>query len=498
MTTWLISRHEGAAAWAKAKGLIDDSAKLVADLKLATLQPDDVVIGNLPAHLAAEVCELGAHYHHLKIDLEMTQRGMELSRDELERAGASIVPYRVEATPSLRGPRGKVLQVCVVSGEGLPNYLPMQVEGLKPNVVVLLASGVMARKADTLARAMEQTRLSKPTIRVDLPDHDVNAIIRYGRELATRLAAEYPNYRLLLNLTGGNKLIALGLFQGMRSRFEIFYCDTAHDRLEWVSPPDRGVQALDHGLLNLERYLSVQGLSAEPSNPSLPSEDMRHMARYLADQAAYLSVDFFRRLNNAAKAHDPRGHSSYSPTLNLTDQPGSQGIERQAAEKLLTSGFLVKSGDAYSVPKEEPKWSFLAGGWLEVYCAVVALALEREGLNRKRWGINVKVQPSNSLHQRTLQELDAVIVHRNRMLVIECKTGQQLDKRDGLSQQSILNRLEVVGDQVAGSFATRFLLATTDDFDNAVIDRAARYRIRLVGKSQLRDLEGTVREWMNP
>lgn len=94
MTTWFISRHPGAVEWARRRGLAVD--QYGAHLDPAQIQPGDTVIGSLPVNLAAAVCERGARYLHLSLELPAALRGQELSADQLEDLGAEVQEYRVE------------------------------------------------------------------------------------------------------------------------------------------------------------------------------------------------------------------------------------------------------------------------------------------------------------------------------------------------------------------------------------------------------------------
>jgi CRISPR-associated protein Csx16 len=58
MTTFFVSRHPGASAWAACQGLAVD--RLVAHLDPAEVGAGDTVIGTLPVNLAAAVCGKGA------------------------------------------------------------------------------------------------------------------------------------------------------------------------------------------------------------------------------------------------------------------------------------------------------------------------------------------------------------------------------------------------------------------------------------------------------
>lgn len=95
MTTFFVTRHPGAIEWAQRRGLAVD--RQLAHLDPAMVAPGDTVIGILPIHLAARVCERGARYLSLSLDLPPEARGRELSADELDTYGARLEPYVVQA-----------------------------------------------------------------------------------------------------------------------------------------------------------------------------------------------------------------------------------------------------------------------------------------------------------------------------------------------------------------------------------------------------------------
>ncbi|MFM2069223.1 MAG: hypothetical protein RLZZ584_4132 [Pseudomonadota bacterium] len=98
MTTWFISRHPGAVEWARRQGLQVDHWLMHLDLDLAVIGPGDTVAGTLPIHLAAQVCQRGARYLHLSLDLPARLRGRELSADDLALAGARLEQFHVLAS----------------------------------------------------------------------------------------------------------------------------------------------------------------------------------------------------------------------------------------------------------------------------------------------------------------------------------------------------------------------------------------------------------------
>lgn len=97
MTVWFVSRHPGAVEWARTQALTVD--RWVPHLEPEAVQAGDIVAGTLPVHMAAAVCARGARYLHMSLTLPPAWRGRELSRDELEMAGARLDEFTIEAAP---------------------------------------------------------------------------------------------------------------------------------------------------------------------------------------------------------------------------------------------------------------------------------------------------------------------------------------------------------------------------------------------------------------
>ena len=97
MTTWFVSRHPGALHWMQTHGPAFD--RHVAPLDLTQVGAGDVVIGTLPVNLAAEVCARGARYFNLSLQLSASDRGQELSADDLQRRQAQLQEFHIQLTP---------------------------------------------------------------------------------------------------------------------------------------------------------------------------------------------------------------------------------------------------------------------------------------------------------------------------------------------------------------------------------------------------------------
>lgn len=62
--------------------------------------PGDLVVGTVPMHIGAAVCERGATLLALEIDQPEMLRGSELSADQLDALGARLCRYDVRRLPT--------------------------------------------------------------------------------------------------------------------------------------------------------------------------------------------------------------------------------------------------------------------------------------------------------------------------------------------------------------------------------------------------------------
>lgn len=93
MTTYFITRHQGAAQWAEQQGFTIDHVLSHFDAKI--IQKDDRVLGTLPVNLAAEVCTRGGEYFHLALDVPPEYRGKELSPQQMSKFGAQLQAFYI-------------------------------------------------------------------------------------------------------------------------------------------------------------------------------------------------------------------------------------------------------------------------------------------------------------------------------------------------------------------------------------------------------------------
>ncbi|MEY4591697.1 MAG: hypothetical protein RIR18_592 [Pseudomonadota bacterium] len=505
MTTTFITRHPGAIEWTRSENLLPENVAIAATFDPETTQPGDLIIGTLPAQISARICERGGRYQHLSLDLPEHLRGKELSADEMRACHARLEELYIQRSDVHAFAADEVrpnIHIVLATGENLPNLIPTLHPSLKPSRVCIVATplmlkdGVVNKLRHGLMVATKLPETSLPILQ-GCPEQNLTEIIAWANQIALQLVQENKDSRLILNLTGGNKLMTVGFLQAFRTHAEIIYCDTGHGHIDFFHPIGKPRIKLQVNLLKLEPYLAVQGYKVRENHQDTKALEARaDLTRLLAENADKLER-LVGKLNKAAYFYG-EGKTDQA-WVDFSNNP----LEQKIAEHMLKLGLLKKIGTQYQVAHSTAE-SYLKGGWLEEWCWQVFKALEQgedgKKIHPNRWGINQKIDhwdylPIPGRDQFSLNELDAVLIHRNRMLLIECKSGVQISERG--ESQSILNKLEALGKHVGGRLDTKWLLSARKIEGNSQAkQRADKYKIKIIYPEQLKDLKKLTYLWL--
>lgn len=351
------------------------------------------------------------------------------------------------------------VQLVILSDQLPAAYLP--VAALKPDAVVAVVTARMrkGRKDDNFAALLAPLGYKlggNLHFADDMPENGVSSLWDWGLNL---LASErWQGWHWDFNATGGTKLMALALaplFQG--PEFRVLYQDTGSDRIEWISPPDLNpIEVLDQftAPLHFRAYGATWRRAQSDDECWQQSAEQRFgVARQLARIAAQ-DEGFIRALNRvAADAVRREGLNDriVAPLQTLTYPP--KGQKAELFKRLDELGVVGWSSDdpAQVEFHNLAGWRFMCGGWLEEYawnCARDA------GLDDVHCGVELTDDYDKKANIRN--ELDLVVQHRNRLLVVECKTAKLGD--DG-KDANIINKLDSIATRWGGLFATRVLLS---------------------------------------
>lgn len=383
-----------------------------------------------------------------------------------------------------------LIEVALVSEQTLANLIPALHE--RPDRVLLVTSAEMARRGSD-ARQSQLLREHGLTSEIvsGAPDADLARIHEFALELLGRIKDRYPQAEIVLNATGGNKLMMLGFVEVFRGDARVVYADTQHRRIETLPAPRAAADPARpmRDVLDVPAYLRAQGFAYAGAR----SDDVHELASvherkaaavHLGDKASRLGT-FISALNAlAAKALDRAGEQLQEPRQRFRHASSKEW--RDALTVLNRCAVLKWSGAEDIEFSDVDSARFCGGGWLEEY---VWHVVRDANPYSARWSVRGAWEGGRAAEN----EFDILAVHGNQLLFIECKT-----LRHGAEQTKdadILYKLDSLGRNARGLFGASWLVAAREPTPQ-MSDRAREQRIRILGPAELPRLRKHVSAWM--
>ena len=396
------------------------------------------------------------------------------------------------------------LMVCIASAQSAANILPIAAR--RPDRVVIVQSEKMARKAEELKDWLTTHGDYQPeqlAIRDGLPDSGINRLAEYALDLREELEEFRPEYRLIFNATGGNKLMALAFVDMFRDdNIEIIYTDTDHDVLEVLEPKDQPAQSIP-AVFNIPSYLASQGYLAKKT----ASDDENWCANALRRKP--LTKWLVENIDNLIESDG----SGFLPAINKIiheevldrnqqlrspkDYQQLRYVKRPVLRHLTDEGILAWTADddkKIQFPSAEAA-QYLGGRWLEEYVWHIARDTGAEHI-----AAGMDITDAAQRKDGVRNELDLVMVHNNRLLLVECKTGQiQKEQRDS----EVIYKLDSLASHAGGLYCER-LLVSAAPLDHQrkngqkvkVSSRARSYDIDVLQYQGVKKLREVLLNWM--
>ena len=372
------------------------------------------------------------------------------------------------------------VHICLLSDQLLPNLIPILMD--RPERVYLIVSNEMEAKGrhKRMRRLLRGEKIES-RVRLKAPGTGIDTIRRFAGKLAREIKQEETGKTIVLNATGGTKLLSMGFVEVFRESFEgyslrVVYTDTQHQRIETLVP--RGTEVIPmEGVLQTNSYLAAQGMkliSAYSDKEEWRSavQERNKLTRYLADNCKELG-GFFGAINGIIHGYGnndhpgvltPNGKDLSNPEQRFNTNPRRNW--RDALNQIKDAG-LIRWDSARTLYFETTEAArYLSGHWLEEYAWMVAQAA---GLQDVRCSATGQWELQTGAGAPT-NEFDLLAVHDNRLLIVECKTGRQT-----LKEQEITTRLESLNRNAGGLFGTSILLSARE------IPETMRNRCRSLG-----------------
>ncbi|HXF44580.1 MAG TPA: DUF1887 family CARF protein [Burkholderiaceae bacterium] len=368
-------------------------------------------------------------------------------------------------------------QILLVSAQAAPNLLAAADAELKPECAALVVSEPMQARAAALARVLTELGVTVRQHRLR-NEHDPSKIAEDLLNWFSSLEGE----DVYLNLTGGTKLMALtALAVAETANWRCFYVDVDTDQVIWLgrdAPPPRKLNEQ----VRLRHYLAAYGivLDGELQRREPTPSQLAFVQELLAYYEQYLPA--LPLLNEAMD----RAEDNRSLDIELTDAEADSKSFGRLLEMARQQRMVMLDGRRLRIESEATR-SFLKGGWLEQH--VFATLAQLHGvLGLRDRAVNVKVR-----HNDVGNELDVAFLHRNRLHVIECKTGN-LRVNDGARANDALFKL-AENTRRLGGLATRAMLVSYRPLRDSELRLAELLQIEVVHGREVARLREKLRAW---
>lgn len=375
------------------------------------------------------------------------------------------------------------LHLCIATGQNLANLIPALQCGATE--VWILQSEAMRASGSHLADALKARGIKVQ--RESFDDRDVQTLHAQAATLAERLDGR----PVTINLTGGTKLMTLALVQtlaghlstgGEHAQPHLVYCDTANKRLDWLAPgprsePMRSVLGINDILL-AQGYRRVSGSGGDAAWKQRGAEERKPLTRRLGDLARDVP-GFLRALNGAANASlDP-----WQPVQAFKQAPYGKAADfLQAASK---QGLVIWKGDQHIEFVSPEAARYLGGGWAEEFAWLKLSGAARAAGSEDLWEPNLQIEHVDT---GVRNELDAVMVHGNRMLIVEAKAARTHDA------EYWSYKLRQITQQVGGAFAEPVLLSAQEIGEHG-LQRAKEYDIKVFAGEDMARFPEFLKKW---
>lgn len=392
------------------------------------------------------------------------------------------------------------LHICFLSDQLLANYLPVKYD--QPKKVFYIASEYVEKKGlHTTFEKMIKDLNKAEDLNIEIikaknmvPSGGFNALYEYFLNIPEEIK-QLNVTDITLNITGGNKLMTLAAYDLLGSEVNrVIYTNTQASQIEILDESTSPVKL--HSLLNIDEYLTAYSISPKSYN----NQNDEWCEKVEARKGLTKNIaDFFADEHNRSFLSSLNWLANKSITTTKTKTGGlstklSNPVQSFNYVGRMGANILRLSVDQGLIGYDNEKTihfnsiedaQYLGGFWLEEYVYHIA---KDAGVDHVRCGQAIQSSKKNR------NEIDIVIVHNNRLLLIECKTSAH--GKDDMKDDQIVYKLDSIAEDLKGLYGKAWLVSI-NDLTDAAEARAKAQDIYVISGNEIKDLKGYITKWMN-
>ncbi len=283
-----------------------------------------------------------------------------------------------------------------------------------PNVMFIKANGDAERLVFITTEEMEKNQKTHWILK-SLMAKDSDRII-VSEQSISEIKAELDKYpffdggaEIIVNLTGGNKIMSLAVHDYFKEKsllgqkgIGMYYLNVGKDKFDKVFPSEES-NCIESYHCNLKEYLTAYSIDEEKTG-KLP------LMKFEKTWEFYSKI--FKPERNTIEIIQKKIGSNLDKYKKLLEQ--LSGNDKKDVLELCKKVFEDREFTKSRI-------KYLTGGWFEEY--IYFLIKRGLKLNEEQICLNLEIKDKSLLGEAAANELDVIFIHKNKINIIECKTG---------------------------------------------------------------------------
>ena len=386
----------------------------------------------------------------------------------------------------------KKLHICLISDQLIPNYLPIKI--YNPDIVLMIETEYTRTKSlgerfRLLIKNNLRFKTNLYSYKKFAPDYDFPALYEYFLDLINDIKTLEAD-EVTLNVTGGTKLMAIAGFDVLKDIcHKVIYTNTMAKSIDIIHAQQKVdfISIKLESLLNVNEYLNaygvvINGCNSEKKEWKEKAKERKLLTEYMAD---YFSNNaYFLSVINAKVQNALENKKLKNPEQKFKDIKNKK--QKKFLRKCAANNIIEYDEDKTIKFKTVETTNYLGGFWLEEY---VYFLLKDLNVDEVQCGVEIEWE------NKTLNEIDILAIHNNRLLIIECKTRRYGKEND--RDNDTFYKLDSVADDLRGLYGEKWLLSVWK-IEERGVRRAISQGIKILSGEDIRPekLKKAITEWM--
>ena len=359
--------------------------------------------------------------------------------------------------------------ISLVSDQTMPNIIAAVV--LKPERMAFLVTQKFIKTnyrytLNVIKKKLPQVQFAQEPYLADAFS------IESARQACLKAIVEHEDSEVIINITGGTKLMSIGAFQSAVERnCSAIYVETNQSKIIYQHNP---LGKAEHDFPTGDDALTIKDCVAA-------------QGKYIADDELRTYTERELRLSNLmAQRAGAMGQLARkvqiasNQRLTTVEFPKASGELRDLVNVLKDYGLLknvLAHGSYRRFTVDDGVEGWLTGRWFEAYVFDQAM---QAGFDDVKTGVNIYFAGG-----QVYNEVDVMIAHNARLTLVSCKTGSMHIEH--------LDALVTLAGAAGGLFSGKVLVTNTNPSD-ILRERAKALRGTLFGRNDLMGLSLKLKE----